>query len=547
MFFKAKKPVISMLLFSLVFSEQMAFAATVPPTIDPTCSVKLEEIIKNAKAKIIAFKDERDLAQGDKDALDQIDLKIKEELPKIKDDLGIALADDAGERIAKDYEDQMDSLNKKIDDFRGCGNNLSCLKVRGQKILLWTDKARESIRAGIKAEGEAKEMLVSAAESMATEMVSIQKFEEAAEDKNIGQPIKDEYLQKVEDAFNKTPPAAQNYFLKLGMIYWDNIKALFSKSLISNPARLLNFGKDITTILTIQQASKWVFTKIGWLAKGEPFKNSAWVIPNTIVMVYLGWVKGGEATAEMDRPFTLNAGDPFRALPALMYGANGFKTELRQRFSSLVTLFFAELPIMYLVRTVTDSILHVSSSTHGLTNAAILFGQTAVFLAGFHLYLAARGSLFDKPFFLNILPNLKKGTRNSFEVGLYNALRENGGLDDQLSLSEFRERLAPSYITKKKDREAAELKLYEKSNQVIPFSVFSAGLNEDYQIYKSYYTHVDTLENNFSPALADLDRQRTVLIPAGEWPIRLFNESTGSLLLFAWLQAVNAVFAHFLR
>ena len=107
-----------------------------------------------------------------------------------------------------------------------------------------------------------------------------------------------------------------------------------------------------------------------------------------------------------------------------MYGANGFKTELQQRFSSLVTLFFAELPIMYLVRTVTDSILHVSSSTHGLTNAAILFGQTAVFLAGFHLYLAARGSLFDKPFFLNILPNLKKGTRQAFEVGLYNVLEK---------------------------------------------------------------------------------------------------------------------------
>lgn len=516
----------------------MAFAGT--------CSVKLEEIIKNAKTKITEFRDERDLAQGDIETLEKIDLKIKEELPKIKDDLGIALADDAGEHIAKDYEDQMDSLNEKIDDFRGCGNNLACLKVRGQKILLWADKARESIRAGVKAEGQAKEMLVSAAESMATEMVSIQKFEEVAEDKNISQPTKDGYLQKVEDAFNKAPPATQNYFLRLGMIYWENIKALFSKSLITDPARLLNFGKDITTILTIQQASKWAFTKIGWLAKGEPFKNSAWVIPNTIVMVYLGWVKGGEATAEMDRPFTLNEGDPFRALPALMYGANGFKTELQQRFSSLVTLFFAELPIMYLVRTVTDSILHVSSSTHGLTNAAILFGQTAVFLAGFHLYLAARGSLFDKPFFLNILPNLKRGTKNSFEVGLYNVLKENGGLAN-MSLSDFRERMAPSYITKKKDRIAAERQLYEKSSQEVPFGAFSTSLNEDYFVYKSYYAHIKPLEYNFSPDLADLNKQRTVLIPAGEWPIRLFNESTGSLLLFAWLQAVNAVFVHFLK
>ena len=133
-------------------------------------------------------------------------------------------------------------------------SNLACMKVRGQKILLWAEAARESIRAGVKAEGEAKEMLVSAAESLATEMVSIQKFEEAAEDKNVGQPIKDEYLQKVEEAFNKTPPATQNYFTKLGMIYWENIKALFSKSLISDPGRLLNFGKDITTILTIEQA-----------------------------------------------------------------------------------------------------------------------------------------------------------------------------------------------------------------------------------------------------------------------------------------------------
>jgi len=204
----------------------------------------------------------------------------------------------------------------------------------------------------------------------------------------------------------------------------------------------------------------------------------------------------------------------FRAIPALTYGVHGFTTELKERFSSLVTLFFAELPIMYLVRTVTDSILHVSSNTSGLTSAAILFGQTTVFLAGFHLYLAARGATFDKPFFLRYLPNLKKGTRLSFEVGLYNVLKEKGELQKDVSLEDFHQRFAPKF---------------------------------DYSAYKSYYTNTEGLENNFNQALADLNRQRTVLIPAGEWPIRLFNESTGSLLLFAWLQAVNAVFAHFLR
>jgi len=486
------------MIFSLVFSQQLLAATTVMDK----CSVKLMAVTREAKIKIEDLATDYAQKMADDTDLARIDERIKEELPKIKDELGQNIASVAGEQIAERYLEELPALEQKLEEFQACGNVQGCLRIKGEKILKWARAVQESIRASINAEDKAKQEILEAAKALATQTVAIEKVGELSGDPG-SEALRKEFLAKVEDSFN-TSMGVKEFFLKLGMECWENIRVLGNKSLLSNPRRLLNFAKDITTILTLQQVSRLLFIHWGWL-HWEPFINSFWVIPNTIIMVYFGWVKAGEQTPDVDKPFTLEGGDPFRALPSLVYGANGFKTEVARRFSAMATVYFAELPIMYLVRTVFDKMLHVSSP--GADHAGIMFAQTAVLLGGSQAFFGFKRAVFDTPFFLNVMENLRRGTRLRFERALYKSLKVRGVIDED---RDFHKEI-------------------------------------DTGAYKSYYQRTEGLETHYDPYLGALYRQEKVLIPAGEWPIRATNEAFGSLVFFFWLQSVTAIFNHFLK
>lgn len=412
--FFLKGQITGLLIASLVFSQQIAFASD----LDPKC-VKL---LNEARGKILEIED-----------LDKLS-----EVTDIKNEMALALSKLNAENIIEDYYTQLEKIDDDVESLKQCGQAQLCLVTQAKKLALRAQTLRRVIFSSMRAESSTKALLKKEVEDLSDQMAGLL----------LEGP---EYSKRITDAIDNKSKNSPSFVKQMALVYVNTFQPGALKNLFTRKEVRNDYLKNLGTTLFLQVVARTIFSQLPVIGQNTPMKNDVWILPNTAGMMALQSEAGGDTTPKIDRPFSTFDG-ALRSIPEFVHGQSGFSTDFKNKFTRLFSVIGLELPISLALRAANNAVLHVDGGLNVVS--------TAGFLGLFYGYLATRWAAVDKWTNINFIPNLHKGTELDFEGQLYNVLRAKQKIPLDQSFEDFQKNLIDEKPTLSLFSSLKEVKAY---------------------------------------------------------------------------------------